>query len=145
MSRKKDKKTVADVQQENDTLYSQEQIDKMTSDKIPQGQMLISGAGFWDFTSIPIFEGRPLGTHVEDPNDGRILGYDFVTEDGEQFVIGASHSITKALEMQIKDKQNNDILVLNSGRKLFIKWEGKIDLKEGGRSFNKYTIVLLDD
>lgn len=139
-------KNVKDVKKElekpvNDIMYTQEQIDEMNG-KLPKGRVLISGADFWPFENTPIFKGTALGTTVIDPNDGRILGYDFVDENGEQWVIGASHSVEKALDMDI-EVEGKTVKVKDSGKPLFIHWKGKKNL-DNGHTFNQYLVMLLD-
>lgn len=107
--------------------------------QLPKGKILVSGADFWNFEESPEFIGTPLGSMVKDPNDGRVLGFDFADDNGEQWIIGASHSIEKALDMDIEGKK-----VIDLGRKLLIQWKGKISLKDSGKTFNKYYVVMLD-
>jgi hypothetical protein len=109
----------------------------------PKGQVLQSAASFWNFEQDPEFTGTPLGSEIHDPKDGRVIGYDFVDQQGEPWVIGAAHAITKALETEIPGEDNKPVKVLNSERTLYIKWAGKIDMKDSGRTFNKYEVILL--
>jgi hypothetical protein len=109
----------------------------------PKGMLLISGANFWDFETEPVFTGFPLGTTVNDPNDGRLLGYNFADEQGEAWVIGASHSVTKAMEMEIP-YEDSKAMVYKTGKKCFIHWLGKVELKDSGKTFNRYEVVLLE-
>jgi hypothetical protein len=140
-------KSVKEVKKElesssvNDTLYTQEQVDIMAG-KLPKGRVLISGADFWHFEQENVFIGTPLGTNVQDPNDGRILGYDFVDENGEQWVIGASHSVEKALNMDITEN-GKATKVIDAGLKMLIQWKGKKDLGNG-REFNQYLVMLVE-
>lgn len=101
-------------------------------------RVLVSGAGFHDFESQPYFVGVFTGQDVKAEKDdgdrkaGDIMGFVFATEDGEEVLIGASYSIVKAVS-QVK-----------AGDKLEIHWKG---LKEGkgGRTFNQYSIAVLED
>lgn len=110
----------------------------------PKGEVLSSAAPFWDFEHEPIFTGIPLGSVIQDPKDGRVIGYDFVDETGEPWVIGAAHAITKCLEKEIPGEDNQPVKIINSERRLYIKWCGKIDLKDSGKTFNKYEVILLE-
>ncbi|MFA5297637.1 MAG: hypothetical protein WC389_05450 [Lutibacter sp.] len=108
----------------------------------PEGELLVSGASQWDFEQEPEFFGTPLGSEVVSSKDGKTIGYDFVDDTGQPWVIGASHGITKALEKEI-DVDGAKIPVLHAGRRLYIKWIEKVQLKGSDHSLNKYEVILL--
>lgn len=109
-----------------------------TPAKVSKARTLVSGAGFHDFDEQPEFEGIFSGETVIAENDdekqgrkkGDIMGYLFEGEEGET-IIGASHSITKAVEQIVK------------GDRLLIKFLGK-QIKGNGKPFNRFKIDLLD-
>jgi hypothetical protein len=110
----------------------------------PKGKLLQSAAPFWNFENEPVFTGTPLGTFVKDPKDDRIIGYDFVDDNGEAWVIGAANAIEKSLHLPIEIEEGVNVEVMKAERRLYIKWCGKIELKDSGKTFNKYEIILLD-
>lgn len=115
----------------------------------PKGRVLCSAAGFFHFTpETPEFIGIPLGTTVHDPKElveglPKLVGYDFVTDEGEPTVIGATNAIQKAMNMETTNSKGETVLVFKSEARLSIRWAGKIELKNG-QSFNKFEIILLD-
>lgn len=110
----------------------------------PKGELIISGANFWDFETEPEFIGYPLGTVVVDPKGGRVLGYNFVDEQGEAWIIGAAHSITKAMEFMIENPYGEgQVMLKDSGKKVYIKWLGKVELRDSGKTFNRYEVIVL--
>lgn len=137
----KKERTVNNIENDINNELSHEQVEAMAGHKLPKGKMLISGAKFWDFETEPEFTGTYLGTTVKDPNDGRVLGFNFVDQHGELWVIGASHSIEKALEMEIEGTKVNEM----TEPLLYIRFDGKINLKDSGKTFNKYYVILLDE
>jgi hypothetical protein len=117
----------------------------------PKGRVLSSAAGFFHFDeTTPVFVGTPLGTLVHDPDpekmvDGKpkLVGFDFVDDNGEPTVIGATNAIQKALSMETKNSKGETVPVYLSEQRVSIRWAGKIDLKNG-QSFNKFEIILLE-
>jgi hypothetical protein len=118
----------------------------------PKGRVLSSAAGFFHFDEQhDTFVGRPIGTTVHDPKDvdkegnftNKLVGYDFVTEDGEPVVIGATNAIQKAMDMETVDSTGKSVPIFKSESRVSIRWAGKIELKNG-QTFNKFEIILLD-
>ena len=71
-------------------------------------ETLVSGADFFEFTdSNNVFVGRYLGTKAVREKDGQgenqkagsVMGYNFVSDDGEQYIIGNSHAVQKAMDI----------------------------------------------
>lgn len=139
---KKDRLNVKEIDKEINEDLTREQIEAMTGTGLPKGKMLVSGAGFWDFETANEFRGTYLGKKVFDPNEpSKLMGYDFVSDDGEMIIIGASHSIVKAMEM---DTGNGEKVEDLTEPHLFIRFEGKMLVKKSGRQFSKFTVMLLD-
>jgi len=118
----------------------------------PKGRVLSSAAGFFHFDEQhDTFVGRPIGTTVHDPKDvdkdgnltNKLVGYDFVTDEGEPVVIGATNAIQKAMNMETESSTGEKVLVFKSEARVSIRWAGKIELKNG-QTFNKFEIILLD-
>lgn len=113
-----------------------------------RGKLLVSGSNFWSFEENPEFTGYYLGTRITDPRStdeergiehDRVLGYGFVDEEGEEWNIGASYSIRKALEM-INPDTGKPYIQVNT--LVLITWKGLKELK-GGKSVNQYDVELL--
>lgn len=121
-----------------------DKIAKEVRVNFPKGKMLVSGAGFWSFEEEPEFTGYPTGEKVVDPNDDRVLGYHFADLDGQPWVIGASWSIDKAMNMQT-EVDNKLVPVYKSGAKLFIHYAGKTTVKKTGQQFNQFDVILLNE
>lgn len=113
------------------------------------GTCLISASEFWDFKVNPEFVGTPTENLIFNPSEKdalgnpRLMGFEFVDEHGEVWIVGASHSIVKALEQTIT-VNGIESTVLKAGKSLSITWLGKVILKKSGSGFNKYEIILLD-
>lgn len=139
-------KSNTEMTNENDFQSEKQNIKNHTKRR---GRLLVSGANFWDFTTDPEFIGYYLGTKITDPREtnesagiekGRVLGYGFVDEQGEEWNIGASHSINKALEMINEETGEAEIQV---DTLVLIRWKGLKELK-GGKSVNQYDVEILD-
>jgi hypothetical protein len=115
----------------------------------PKGRVLSSAAGFFHFDETnPIFVGIPLGTLVHDPKElidekPKLVGYDFVSDEGEPTVIGATNAIQKALNLTCENAKGETVPIYLAEKRLSIRWAGKVDLKNG-QTFNKFEIILLD-
>jgi len=106
----------------------------------PDGEVLISGAEFWDFEESPIFIGKYMDKVIREkdgpnaatnPNEkaGSVMGFKFEDEFGQEHIIGNSNSIQKALE---KIGYNKNVI-------LYIEFEGKTTLASG-KPFNRFHI-----
>jgi hypothetical protein len=96
---------------------------------------LVSGAIYHNFEETPIFTGKFVGEHVND--EGKVIGYDFLDVDGQEWIITNAFSITKALDMEVEGT-----LVRDMDAYLEITFLGKT-VKTDGKPFNRYSIVLL--
>lgn len=105
-------------------------------------ESLISGADFWDFEQEPVFEGAYVKEVIRekdgpdaatDPNQkaGSIMGYLFVTDDGDEAIIGNSHSVAKAIS-KCAPKDYLRFQYLGKGQ------------TASNKPFNRFKIDLLD-
>jgi len=104
--------------------------------------MLVSGAEIWDFDANPEFNGVYKGVQLfpdGHEKEGEVLGFLFVDDLGESAIIGASHSIIKALETKI-DGQTMVRDLKNPY--LSIRFLGKT-VNGKGQSFNRFQIELV--
>lgn len=109
---------------------------KADVDKTPR--TLVSSGSFHDFNDEPVFEGVWFGEtllHEKDDNEfnvkaGDVRGYVFNTEDKDGIVIGANHSVSKAMDQ------------VNPGAVMRFVFNGKIE-RPGKRPFNSFTIDLI--
>lgn len=100
---------------------------------------LISGAKFWDFDENPVFIGTLLPGVVVRERDspdgtqkaGSVMGYNFVTRDGEAVVIGNSHAIEKAVSQ------------IEAGDAIEIIFMGK-ETSGTGKPFNRFEINVVE-
>jgi hypothetical protein len=101
----------------------------------PKRKQVVSGAKYHNFEETPLFVGQYVGDHIND--EGKLIGYDFVTPDGELSIISNSHSITKALDTEV-----DGTLVRDSGKNVEITFMGKTEMANG-KPFNRFSVVLL--
>jgi hypothetical protein len=102
------------------------------------GNVLVSGASYWDFDEQPGFVGwyRDDVFKKKGAEAGELIGYEFEDQDGDRHIISNSYAITEALKM-LKDDGIDPKNVL-----LFIEFRGKGE-KADGQSFNRFHIVDL--
>ncbi len=102
---------------------------------------IVSGAAYWDFKTNPIFTGNftheVMGEDVNKPGEKKLIGYNFIDLDGQDWVIGASHAIGKALEVEVGGTMVRDL-----GKSLEITWLGKVE-RVGKPSYNRFNIDLI--
>jgi hypothetical protein len=98
---------------------------------------IVSGAEYWNFEENPIFVGKYQG--IAKNEEGKVIGYNFIDLDNEDYIISNSHSIEKALNTEV-----NGTLVHDLDKNLEIIFRGKITSKSTGKPFNKFDISLLD-
>jgi hypothetical protein len=126
------------MSKENKVELTMDELEN-TVPKNPKKTRIVSGASYHDFEATPIFVGTYIGEHhsekVED--DFKVIGYDFITLDGEEVIISNSHSITKALDTEI-----DGTLVRELNKPLEIQFLGKI-MSANGKPFNRFSVSLL--
>jgi hypothetical protein len=145
MSKKNENQASESFQETVNKLNEQAPLTKAIHRK---GRTLVSGANFWPFEEENEFIGTPLGTAIIDPRpeaNGKVLGYNFVDEQGEGWIIGASHAVTKALTEFQTVVDDKEVSILESGKRLSIQWLGKTILKKNNKPYNHYEVTLLDD
>jgi hypothetical protein len=98
---------------------------------------IVSGAEYWNFEENPIFVGKYQG--IAKNEEGKVIGFNFIDLDDEDYIITNSHSIEKALNTEV-----NGILVHDLDKNLEIIFRGKVTSKSTGKPFNKFDISLLD-
>jgi hypothetical protein len=98
---------------------------------------LVSGAVYHNFEENPIFKGRYLGETRDD--SGKLIGFLFVNDDGEEMIVSNSFSIDKALNIEVDGAMVKDL-----GRELEITFLGKTIVKKTGKPFNRFQVVLCD-
>lgn len=111
-------------------------LQKEGIDKTPRA--LVTSGSFHDFNADPVFEGVWHGDvllHEEDDKEfnvkkGDVRGYVFATEQEDGIVIGANHSVNKAMDQ------------VNPGAVMRFRFNGKIE-RPGKRPFNSFTIDLV--
>lgn len=109
---------------------------KADIDKTPRA--LVTAGEFHDFSANPEFEGVWHGDtmlHEKDDENfnvkaGDVRGYIFNTEEKDGIVIGANHSVNKAMDQ------------VNPGAVMRFTFNGKIE-RPGKRPFNSFTIELI--
>jgi hypothetical protein len=99
---------------------------------------LVSGNDYWDFNENPIFVGKYKGEAWKE-DGSKVIGYNFVDLDGEEYLISNSYSIEKALHTEV-----GGILVIDLDKNLEIIFRGKAVMKKNGQTFNKFDVSLLD-
>ena len=97
---------------------------------------IISGANYHNFQDDSIFRGLYQGEHIND--EGKIIGYDFISVDGDEVIISNSYSITKALDTEYKGT-----IVREGGFVLEIEFLGKSEMKNG-KPFNRFSVSILE-
>lgn len=109
-------------------------VKESTIDKTPR--TLVTGGSFHDFETEPVFEGiYERVVQAEKDNEDRqqkkgdVIGYVFTGENDNEVIIGASYSVTKAIEK------------VTPGAILRIEFLGKGESK--GKPFNKFKIDLV--
>ena len=112
--------------------FSRDEINNMGT---PKRRQIVSGANYWPFSAQPIFIGKFVSDHYND--EGKLIGYDFVDQDGEMFIISNCYATTKALDTEIDGK-----IVRDMDLPLEITFLGKVEMKNG-KPFNRYSVVLL--
>ena len=103
---------------------------------------IVSAADFKEFVEGESYSGkfvRPVHRETDHPTDpskkrGDLMGYLFEDYKGEETIIGASHSITKALTAE-----NEGV-----GNFYQITFVEKVNI-DGGRAFNKYDVQAYDN
>jgi hypothetical protein len=98
---------------------------------------IVSGAEYWNFEENPIFIGKYQG--IAKNEEGKVIGFNFIDLDNEDYIITNSHSIEKALNTEV-----NGTLVHDLDKNLEIIFRGKVTSKSSGKPFNKFDISLLD-
>jgi hypothetical protein len=99
---------------------------------------LVSAAVYHDFEAEMIFTGRYLGECTND--EGKVIGFIFVNDDGEEEIITNAYSIEKALNMENEHGQ----LIKDSNVLLEICFLGKTIMKKTGKPFNRFQITALE-
>jgi len=138
----------SEEQSNTETFQTQGTVERQNISR-PQGEVLVSGADFWDFEEYPVFTGKFIRDVIREtdgknaatnPNEkaGSTMGFLFShvdlstgEETGEETIIGNSFSIEKAL----KDPKAKSSV-------LWIEFLGKKDAKDtaNGRPFNQFHI-----
>jgi hypothetical protein len=96
-------------------------------------KVLVSGAEYWDFNQEPRFTGYFVSNHMDDK--GKLIGFDFLDEQQEKWIISNSHSIDKALELTGYDSETLVEII----------FKGKIIVKSTGKPFNKFEVAVLEE
>lgn len=138
-----DSQNAAHPQDPAGKLKKLEQYKKAAS----SGKTLVSGSEYWDFEAEPYFVGRwteryakrekrPKDKPEDIEKDGKvIIGLIFESElDGEEWIIGNSYAVTKALKILEKD---GDVTV-----PILIEFKGKTETADG-QPYNNFHIVAL--
>jgi hypothetical protein len=97
---------------------------------------IISGANYHNFQETPVFQGVYQGEHIND--EGKLIGYDFISVDGDEVIISNSYSITKALDAEFKGT-----IVSEGGFVMEIEFLGKAEMKNG-KPFNRFSVSILE-
>jgi hypothetical protein len=98
--------------------------------------VLISGANYHDFEQEPIFEGQFI-KNVESEKDGKLLGFLFVSQDGEEKIVSSSYAVFKAIQKSVELGIDKPYLI--------IEFKGKEIIKKTGLPFNRFNIQLLQE
>jgi len=98
---------------------------------------IISGAVFHNFNEYSTF----IGTYVDECHnaEGELIGYNFVDQNGEVWVLGKNYSIERALNTVLPGEK---IPICEMGKPLEIIFLGKVERKAGGE-FSRFTINQL--
>lgn len=102
----------------------------------PKRKVLVSGAVYHNFEESPIYRGVYTGDCKDD--DGKIIGFYFVDEEGEETIITNSFAIEKALNTELEGS-----LVKDMNLPIEITFQGKTIVKKTGKPFNRFQVVLL--
>jgi hypothetical protein len=103
------------------------------AEKVQTGKKrLVDASEYWNFETDETFIGYFCREKRDD--SGKLIGYIFAGEDGDEFIISNCFSITKALEMVSFDHK----------ALLEIIFRGKVTVKSTGKPFNKFEINLLN-
>lgn len=103
---------------------------------------LIDGLIYHNFNEEPEF----IGTFIKEKFDDseKLIGYTFADDTGEEFILPASFSISKALDMVVSVEGHEKEAVRElPNPKLRIQFLGKFTKKDG-QDFNRFKIDLLD-
>jgi hypothetical protein len=113
-------------------------IDEMNKPDAPaiKKRQIVSGANYHDFSVEPIFRGIYQKEHHD--AEGKLIGYDFISVDGDGVIISNSYSINKALDTEVDGH-----IVREAGFVLEIEFLGKVEMKNG-KPFNRYSVSILE-
>lgn len=130
------------------TPETPETVDTQTSTGTPEkatnkkGRVLVNAAEFWDFEENRTFIGKFIDFQVgvdKETGEERILGYLMQEADtGEEWIIGASHGITKAFETEYEPGMS----VVTEKDTVSIFFKGKITLGNG-KPYNKFRVEIV--
>jgi hypothetical protein len=103
-------------------------------------RVIVSGAEYWDFDENTTFIGTWTGREMKREKDGKednqkkgdVIGFYFVDENGQEWVISNSHQIKKAVEQ------------VEEGDKLEIIFKGKTE-NASGKPVNRYEISVIEE
>lgn len=109
----------------------------------PAGKTLVSGAGYHDFKTSPVYQGQYRrnvvrekdGDLAKNPPEkaGDLIGFIFEDEFGQETIISNSFNILKALEAIKYDTKTT----------LWIEFQGKVAGK-GGRMVNRFHVQTVE-
>jgi hypothetical protein len=102
----------------------------------PKKRNILSGAVFHNFNEKPLF----CGTFMDEckNEEGETIGYNFVDENGEIWVLGKNYAIERALNTVLPGEE---VPVSELQKILEITFLGKVPRKAGGE-FNRFKIDI---
>jgi len=119
-----------------DSVELKDQANDAMAQRLPRRRKLVSGAGYHNFETDPIFEGTYISPVISEKDPDKVIGFLFISSDGEEKIVGNSHAIAKALNQSFAEGLDRPYLV--------ITFRGKVTLKDG-KPFNRFDVELIED
>jgi len=110
----------------------------LTTKIMTKRRTLISAATYHNFEEEPLFRGVYMGECKNE--EGKLIGFLFCNEDGEEEMVTNSYSIEKALNMETE----HGLLVKDSNLTIEIEFKDKITIKKTGKPFNRFQVCIME-